>query len=257
MVRTVICLLVVTGVPPMRRFMFSRYDRDRLAEVINLYLSEELTAFRFDEQLSEIAAGTKDETVKQVVSLFWYHYDDIDDHKVVASKEEWHYFQRLLLILKSDADIVSQSGMRKWTMRQAVAAVCVAIFVVVLVRTGFGSHLFLATAPLGLVSMLLWQWRSSAEARSAHEQTAIQPFGSLPELLSVRRKVRCFVKARYPVRLGSRQIRGPVGEAANWLHFALGLMLFSPVVLIFQSFPEKEQRLKVIGTQLPECGCRA
>lgn len=149
--------------------MFSRYDRDRLAEVINRYLNEELTAFKFDEQLSEIAAATKDETVKQVANLFWCHYDDVDDHKVVASKEEWDYFQRLLLILKSDADIVSESGMRNWTVRQTVAAASLAIFVGVLVKTGFGSHLFLATAPLGLVSMLLWHWRSCAEARRQHE----------------------------------------------------------------------------------------
>ena len=227
--------------------MFSRYDRDRLAELINRYLNDELTAFKFDEQLSEIAAGTKDDTVKQVVDLFWSHYDDVDDHKVVASKEEWDYFQRLLLILKSDADIISESGSRKWTLRQAVAAVCVAIFVVVLVRTGFGSHLFLATAPLGLVSMLLWHWRSCAEARRLHEQTAILPFGSLRQVLSVRRRVRSFVKARYPIRLGSRLIRGPVAEAANWLHFAIGLLLFSPVVLIFQTLPERQHRWKVAG----------
>jgi hypothetical protein len=227
--------------------MFSRYDRDSLAEVINRYLNEELTAFKFDEQLSEIAAGTKDETVKQVANLFWRHYDDIDDHKVIASKEEWDYSQRLLLILKSDANIITETGKRKWTPRQAVAVVSLAIFVVVLVKTGFGYHLFLATAPLGLVSMLQWHWRSSAEARRQHEPTAMLPFGSLPELLSVRRKVGSFVKARYPIRLGSREIRGPVGEAANWLHFALGSLFLSPVALMFQTLPEKEQRLKVVG----------
>jgi hypothetical protein len=229
--------------------MFSRYDRDRLAEVIKRYLNEELTAFKFDEQLSQIAAATKDETVEQVANLFWCHYDDIDDHKVVASKEEWDYFQRLLLILKSEADIVSESGTRNWTVRQAVAAGSLAIFVVVLVKTGFGSHLFLATAPLGLVSMLLWHWRSWAEARRQHEQAAMLPFGSLPELLSMRRNVGSFIKARYPMHLGSRQIRGPVGAAANWLHFALGLLFFSPVALMFQTLPEKEQRLKVVGAQ--------
>src|SRR5450759_2567420 len=104
--------------------MFSRYDRDRLVEVIIRYLNEELTAFKLDEALSEIGVRTKDETVKQVVNLFWYHYDDVEDHKVVASKEEWDYFQRLLLVLKSDADIVVETGKRKWTARQAVAAAC-------------------------------------------------------------------------------------------------------------------------------------
>jgi len=108
--------------------MFSRYDRDALVEIINRYLSEELTAFKLHDAISEIGAKTKDETVNQVVSLFWCHYDDVEDHKVVASKEEWDYFQRLLLILKSDAEIIQEAGERRWRARQAVAAACLALF---------------------------------------------------------------------------------------------------------------------------------
>jgi hypothetical protein len=114
--------MVVTAGLPRPSNMFSRYDRDALVEVINRYLADEITAFKLDEALSEIGARTKDETVQQVVALFWYHFDDVDDHKVVASKEEWDYFQRLLLILKSDAEIVQETGKRKWTPRQAVEA---------------------------------------------------------------------------------------------------------------------------------------
>jgi hypothetical protein len=228
--------------------MFSRYDRDSLIEVINRYLSEELTAFKLDRVLSEIGARSKDETVKQVVDLFWCHYDDIEDHKVVASKEEWDYFQRLLLILKSDAEIVQETGQRKWTPRQAVAAVCLALFVLAVAKTGFGYHLLVVTIPLGVVSMLLSHWRSRDEARRLHDQTALMPFGSVSELLSLRRKVRNFVKARYPARLGSRQIRGPVSAAAMWLHFGVVWLILSPVALTFQMMPEPEHRWKVTGS---------
>jgi hypothetical protein len=228
--------------------MFSRYDRDSLIEVINRYLSEELTAFKLDQALSEIGARSKDETVKQVVDLFWCHYDDIEDHKVVASKEEWDYFQRLLLILKSDAEIVQETGQRKWTPRQAVAAVCLALFVLAVAKTGFGYHLLVVTIPLGVVSMLLSHWRSRDEARRLHDQTALMPFGSVSELLSLRRKVRNFVKARYPARLGSRQIRGPVSAAAMWLHFGVVWLILSPVALTFQMMPEPEHRWKVTGS---------
>jgi hypothetical protein len=227
--------------------MFSRYDRDNLIEVINRYLNEELTAFKLDEALLEIGAKTKDETVNQVVSLFWCHYDDVEDHKVVASKEEWDYFQRLLLILRSDAEIVQETGKRKWTARQAVAAVCLALFGLAVVKTGWGSHLFLTTLPLGIVSMLLSHWRSRDEAGRLHDQTALLPFGSVSELLSLRRKVRSFVKARYPAHLGTRRIRSPLGSAAMWLHFAVGWLLFSPVALAFQAMPGPEPRWKVAG----------
>jgi hypothetical protein len=183
--------------------MFSRYDRDNLVDVINRYLNEELTAFRLDEALSEIGAGTKDRTIEQVVQLLWCHYDDVEDHKVVATKEEWDYFQRLLLILQSDAEIVQETGERKWTVRQAVAAVCLTVFGLAVAKTGFGCHLLVVTMPLGVVSMLLSHWRSSHEARRLHDQTALMPFGSVSELLSLRRQVRNFAKARYPARLGS------------------------------------------------------
>jgi hypothetical protein len=227
-------------------FMFSRYDRDALTETINRYLGDEITAFGLDEAISEIGARTKDETVRVVVDLFWYHYDDVEDHKVVASKEEWDFFQRLLLILKSDADIVTEMGKRKWTARQAVAAACLVVFGLAAVKTGVGNHLFCATIPLGIVSMLVAHWRSHDDGRRLHEQTTLLPFGSVSELLSLRRKVNNFVKARYPARLGSRQIRGPVGAALMWLHPGAAWLLFSPVALVFQMLPEPEQRWKVM-----------
>jgi len=228
--------------------MFSRYDRDSLIEVINRYLNDELTAFKLHDAISEIGAKTKDETVNQVVSLFWCHYDDVEDHKVVASKEEWDYFQRLLLILKSDAEIIEEAGERRWTARQAVAAACLALFGVAVVKMGWGYHLLVVTIPLGVVSMLLSHWRSRHEARRLHDQTALMPFGSVSELLSLRRKVRNFVKARYPAHLGTRRIRSPLGSAAMWLHFGAVWLVFSPVALAFQMLPEPEHRWKVAGS---------
>ncbi len=194
--------------------MFSRYDRDSLIEVINRYLNDELTAFKLHHAISEIGAKTKDETVNQVVSLFWCHYDDVEDHKVVASKEEWDFFQRLLLILKSDADIVEEIGKRRWTARQAIAAACLVVFAVVVAKTGWGSHLSLATVPLGGVSVLLKLWHSNFKESRLRQHAPLVPFGSYSEICSFRRKVRGFAKLRYPTRLGSRKIRGPVREAA-------------------------------------------
>jgi hypothetical protein len=226
-------------------FVFSRYDRDALVEVINRYLSDDLTAFKLDDALSEISTRTKDQTVKCVADLLWYHYDDLEDHKVVASKEEWDFFQRLLLILKSDADLVEETGERRWTARQAIAVVCLAVFVVAVAGTGWGSHLFLATVPLGGVSVLLKLWHSSLQEAQLRKQAPLVPFGSVSEMRSVRRKVQSFVKSRYPTRLGSRSIRGPVSEALNWLHFVVVWLLFSPVALLIQAMPEREQRWKV------------
>ncbi len=225
--------------------MFSRYDRDALTEVVNRYLTDKMTSFTFDDALSDIAARTKDQTVKHVADLFWHHYDDIEDHQVVASKEEWNFFQRLLLLLKSDAAIVQESGRRTWTARQAVALVCLAIFVAVAAKTGLGSHLIVATVPLGCVSVLLSLWHSSLEAPNLRRRAPLVPFGSVAEMRTIRAKVHGFVKTRYPAQLASRQIRGPVGEAFNRLHCIMVWLLFSPVPLLIQALPERKVRWKV------------
>jgi hypothetical protein len=49
--------------------MSSRYDRNALVEAINRYLSDDLTAFKFDDALTVISAKTKDQTVKHVADL--------------------------------------------------------------------------------------------------------------------------------------------------------------------------------------------
>jgi hypothetical protein len=96
--------------------------------------------------------------------------------------------------------------------------------------------------------MLLSHWRSRDETRRLHDQTALTPFASVSEMLSLRRKVRNFVKARYPAHLGTRRIRSPVGSAAMWLHFGVAWLMFSPVALAFQMMPEPEHRWKVTGS---------
>jgi hypothetical protein len=122
-----------------------------------------------------------------------------------------------------------------------------AVFGVVVAKTGWGYHLFWATIPLGGVSVLLKLWHSGLEEPRLRQQAPLIPFGSVSELRSLRRKVNGFVKSRYPLRLGSRQIRGPVGNAFNWLHFVVVWLLFSPVTLLIQALPEREQRWKVTG----------
>jgi hypothetical protein len=122
-----------------------------------------------------------------------------------------------------------------------VAAICLALFGLAVVRTGWGSHLLVVTMPL-------YHWRSRVETRRLRDQTALMPFGSVSQMLSLRRKVRNFVKARYPARLGNRQIRSPVTSAAMWLHTGVVWLMFSPVVLAFQLIPEPQHRWQVTGS---------
>ena len=71
--------------------MTDRNARDQMAKVIRAYMSEEITAFQFDDALTETSNATNDKTVQAVGQALWFHYDDCTDHKVVASKVEWDY----------------------------------------------------------------------------------------------------------------------------------------------------------------------
>ena len=126
-----------------------------------------------------------------------------------------------------------------------MAVLCLAVFGAVAARTGFGYHLFWVTVPLGGISMLLALWRSSVEEPRLEEQTALTPFASVAQLLSLRRRVRSFVKARYPARLASRRIRSPVSAALIWLRSRVAWLLHSPLALAGQVLPEFEKRWNV------------
>jgi hypothetical protein len=88
--------------------MVNRDDRNRLAELIRRYLDEDIMAFDFDEALDEFRESA-DDAVRFVSDALWYHYDDCDDHLVVLSKQEWNYFQRLLLLLESNSTVIDRS----------------------------------------------------------------------------------------------------------------------------------------------------
>ena len=75
-----------------------------MSKAIRAYMAETITAFQLDEALFTIADATQDGTVKAVAKQMWFHYDDCKDHKIVSSKQTWDYFNRLLLLLESEAE---------------------------------------------------------------------------------------------------------------------------------------------------------
>jgi hypothetical protein len=103
-----------------------RKNRDALLAAINRYLDGETTAFTFDDEIFGIASD--DRTISHVVSQLWLFYDDCKDHKARLSKEAWDYFQRLILVLQSDAH-VEVSKRRRWDYTQMIALVTLLLFV--------------------------------------------------------------------------------------------------------------------------------
>lgn len=232
--------------------MIDRPARTQMAKAIRAFMAEETTAFQFDEKLSEIRAGTEDPTIATVGSALWFHYDDCQDHKVVLSKDEWDYFNRLLLLLESDAEIKSGASIRRWCPTQAVAAVLLVLFLVIAAPTGLGKHLLIYAMPFGPPSMLL-SWLKTRRQRKEYlkSEAPLAPFPSLSSLRAARRSVKGFVRKHYSNAVAGRRVRDPITEKILLLPWALCWCAFSPVALLFQMLPEREFQTDITFPQPP------
>jgi hypothetical protein len=227
--------------------MTDRKTRDRIADAISSYMNEEITAFQFDDVLARAMEGTDDKTARAVGHALWFHYDDCKDHKIVASKEEWDYFNRLVLLLRSDGQLETVKSWRKWHPLQGVAAVLFIAFIVIAIRVGFGEHLFAYALPFGPPSMLI-AWINSRRRRKTIStlEAALTPFHSVENLLSVRRQVDGFVRRRYPLSVTGRRIRDPIIDKLMWVPWSLAWCMFSPLPLFFQMLPDRESETRII-----------
>jgi hypothetical protein len=221
-----------------------RQARDRLVNAIRRYMDEALTAFAFDEEINEIRTATADGTAQFVVDSLWFHYDDCKDHLAGLSKPEWDYFQRLILLLKSDAAI-ERVRQRRWSVRQVVAGICLVGFGLCVFRFGVGWHLFGFALLFGPASILLSYWRNRSERRQAKERLRLAPFSSISELRSVRKEVSGFSMEKYPAGATVRRVHGRLKTMAVWLQTAVFWSFMSPLILLFQSLPEKEIHTRI------------
>ena len=225
--------------------MVDRTARDRLALAIEDFLGEKIGAFEFDDRINEAADDTVDETLWDVAKLLWLHYDDYKDHTAALSRAEWDYFQRLLLLLRSESSLQSDRRVR-WTGRQAVALAAILAFAAGAFRLGFAWHLLLVTIPLGVVSMALRLWPGREPRTHDTEFVRLTPYSSVSELLAVHRTIPGFRKRRYPVAMEARRIRGPITNVLMMIPFGALWLIFSPVVLFFQTLPDSEETMRVV-----------
>lgn len=224
--------------------MLDRGARDKMVAIIENYLDEKITAFQFDDQIEELALTSKDQTVRYARRALWYFYDDCQDHMVTLSEQGWKYFQRLLLLLRSDASVRVQRR-RIWSWRQVAAAFLLGGFGAVAGSVGWGHHLFVYAMPFGILSILLSLTRRRQPAENEQILLTLMPFGTLAELFNVHRTVSSFVKRPYPGALRERRIRSAVMNVGLRFQFYATWALFSPIALLLQLLPDVEARVNV------------
>lgn len=224
-----------SGSVQLRRDVVDREARSELAALIERFLASELTAFQFDDELDALR-DTNDPVIQYVVESVWYFYDDCKDHFVVMTKADWDYFQRLLLLLKSDSSIQTVKT-RKWLWTQFVAGACLVVFGTVVFLYGWGEFLVFTTIPLGIISLLIARQRLMIIPPLPLLHQQISPFVSFTDLRAAHDSVE-FKKQRYPRELSSRRIRSDstLGTIHQYL-LILCWLINSPIILFFQLFP--------------------
>ena len=209
-------------------------------------MNEEITAFQFDKALAEASDATDDKTAREIARDLWSCYDDLIDHKIVASKETWDYFNRLLLLLGSDGEMETLKSRTKWHPRQGAATLLLLTFWIIAVRVGFGPHLFAYALPFGPPSMFIaWLGSRRREKELRSIEIALTPFPSVSSLLTVRRRVSGFVRRRYPVEIAGRRIRSPIDEKLMLAPWFVLWCVFSPVVLFLQMMPDPDSQTRI------------
>lgn len=222
-----------------------RANRDRLAAATKDFLNERTTSDAFADEINEAARKSDDPTVKRVRDLLWGLCDDMFDHEVVLSKEEWDYVQRLLLLLKSDAQLEWKSSW-EWTPRQTLAVIGLLIFGIALLVTGWNIELVSVTAPLGIAAIFLYRWQMKATTPTSH-WVALTPFAAVSELLPVRRRIVDFSKRPYPIHLKGRRLRSPFWNCVMIAQTCAALLLVSPLALLWLAIPERNDETHVIS----------
>jgi hypothetical protein len=219
--------------------MVDRQKRDALIETINRFLDGTTTAFQFDEELDPFREKQTDPTVSKIAGILWYFYDDCKDHKVCLSKQAWQYFQRLILILQSDAHIISTS-FKIGHITQLIAAISLLIFGYSIYYLGMGIQYFAIVLPFGLISIILSHFRKQREENLEHNDYNLLPFSSFSELRTVQLRAPRFMRRKYPQDMKNEKLHGSLAELGVNIHYYALWCFAAPIVLLFQSFPLKK-----------------
>ena len=239
--------------------MIDRNARDKMIEAIEAYMDEKIGAFEFDDQIMEISCGCKDVAVQRSVNVLWFFYDDLVDHKITATKESWNLFHRILLLMKSDADMcVSRQVI--WSITQVIALICLLAIPIAAVCSGGTWPYPLCWFCAGVLSYAMSRYRGKIGidfAREYKEHYDSYPFQTWWEIFQAAKSVPNFHKKKLRQEIFARKIRtrgsSVLINIASFLPLvflwipliAIGWIIISPMILLAQIFPVRNIYYKI------------
>lgn len=235
-----------------------RANRDRLANAIRDFSERRIGASTFDDEIIKVESKSNDDTVQEIVFLLWFHYDDFLDHPAILSREEWDFFQRLLLVLESDAHLIEHRTRIRSASRwiATLSSVGAAVWAW---RVGLNEGLYLVAMACAPIAILLWLWQNQIKSTPTDREMRLTPFSSTCEMLCVRRSVPGFRKMRYPGPVMKARLRSRWLEWLMWVPGLLMMWVLAPLFLLVQALPQFDTRYSVSldgCRDMPEGGAR-
>lgn len=232
--------------------MVDRTARAAYLAALEDYMDGRITAFAFDERLQTIVVEGGDHTMEHVREALWYCYDDVQDHRVVADRELWQWFNRIRLLLHTDIVIERDPppagialGRRHFSWRNLVALALLLLHIALVVR--FGKEAYpVVCLPFGLFLGILLlvshaQRRFRPESESDKARRHLLPFRSFAELMRARRTVPDFRPRPYPASLDTRRIRSAWVGRVMWLPGIASVLMLPGAWLLFAALPTRRR----------------
>jgi len=230
--------------------MIDRAARDKMVVAIEAYMNDEIKAFAFDEALSNITCETKDGAVREASYVLWFFYDDLKDHKICASKEMWKLMYRIILFLRSNAEIETKCKWQ-WSSTQIMAFGLILLISLLALTVGESWMLLIAWIGAGVLTWEIDRRIRAPLRKGWYEQPGnieVFPFDSVPSIFRAAKSVPDFHKRPFPSELAKRHIRtGLTGILFNTqIHLPrpilltfgfIGWTIVLPFILLIQLFP--------------------
>lgn len=214
-------------------------ERAALAGLIQEYLDEQIKSFEFDERLWEFH-DSPDPIVHHVAGACLGFFDDSHDHLIAVDKADWDCLQRLLLLLKSNC-ILRHRRTWVWSWTQLPAFGAAITFVIAATQIEWGFGLLVLAIPFGVISFVLTLARPVKANDASPLFGVMEPFENFSDLAEAYRGSG-FQKSRFPLHLMKRRIRSPVADLFLLVQHIAIWLIFSPIILVFQSLPAPSSR---------------
>jgi len=153
---------------------------------------------------NKIASYTKDEVIREISVWLWDVDEDIGTNRLQSKCSYWKFFNRIRLLLESDADYQIESSPRRlnffqWTGTLSLLTLLVLAFVSLWQQSWgifllYGFSLYVLGGIVIFIS-LIFRERIKSERNLLY---AIYPFESFADLLALRRSVPEFSSKRFP-----------------------------------------------------------